>query len=464
VDSPDYLFGSAKALARAIATREISATEVVTAHLARIEAVNPKLNAVVTHVAERALHEAHCADQRIAKGKRLGRLHGVPMTVKDSFDTQDVRSTASTEGQRHRIPGADATVISRLRRAGAIVLGKTNTPELTMGIDTESPLFGRTNNPYNPLYSPSGSSGGAGSILAAGGSALDVGSDTGGSIREPAHVCGVVGLKPTAGRLPKTGHAVPFGIGLTDCITQVGPMARYVEDVELALEIMKGPDGHDFTVMPVPLRRATTVNTRNLRIAYFTHNGLWDVHGAVAAATQKAVAGLRSEVHQADEIAPPPIAAMGDLYTAFRTGDGGWGLRQLLKTVGTTQAGDALRNRIESSNRVNTQELASLVHRTDQFKTDMYRFMQNYDALVCPPCPYPPWLHEAGLNSRYEEWSYCTPFNLAGWPAIVLRASTSAEGLPIGVQIVAAPWREDILLALAAIVERDCGGYERTDY
>ena len=464
MNEPDYLFGSAKSLAKAIAAGELSTTEVVAAHLARIEAVNPKLNAVVTQVADRALQEAHSADQRAAAGKRLGPLHGVPMTIKDSFDTEGIRSTASTEGRRHRIADTDATVVNRLRRAGAIVLGKTNTPELTMGVDTESPIFGRTNNPYDPRYTPSGSSGGAGAILAAGGSALDVGSDTGGSIREPAHVCGIVGLKPTAGRLPKTGHAVSFGIGLIDCITQVGPMARYVEDVELALDLMKGPDGQDFTVAPVPLRRSRSVNVRNLRIAYFTHNGLWDVHADVAAATETAVAALRPLVSRTVENAPPAIAAMGDLYTAFRTGDGGWGLRQLLEDMGTARAGEALRNRIDGSHRVDTEELASLALRADQFKAAMYAYIQDYDAIVCPPCPYPPWLHGSGLNSRYEEWSYSAPFNLTGWPAIVLRAGSSAGGLPVGVQIVAAPWREDIILALARTVEREGLGYQRPHY
>ena len=186
--------------------------------------------------------------------KQVGPLHGVPITIKDSFDTQGILSTAGTAGRRHHVPDQDATVVARATRSGCDSDRKTNTPELTMGEDTSNPIFGRTNNPYDPAYSPSGSSGGAGAILAAGGSALDVGSDTGGSIREPAHACGVVGLKPTAGRVPKTGHAIPFGIGLIDSITQVGPMGRYVEDVELALRVLNGPDGIDYTVAPVPLQ------------------------------------------------------------------------------------------------------------------------------------------------------------------------------------------------------------------
>ena len=462
--SAKFLHTAATTLADAIANKQLSATEVVEAHLARIEHVNAQLNAVVTLATERALHEAKRADERIARGKRVGPLHGVPITLKDSFEAAGIRSTASTEGRRNHVPDVDATVVKRLRKAGAIVLGKTNTPEMTMGVDTTSPLFGRTNNPYDPAYSPSGSSGGAAAILAAGGSALDVGSDTGGSIREPAHVCGIVGLKPTAGRLPKTGHAVPFGIGLIDSVTQVGPMARYVDDVELALNVMNGPDGFDFSVVPVPLRRSSTVNLKKLRIAYFTHNGLWEVHTDVSAATDNSVAALRPLVAKAIEAPPPPIASMGDLYTSFRTGDGGWGLRQLLKRMGTDEAGEALGARIAASKLVGTEELASRVLEVDQFKAAMHRFMQDYDAIVCPPCPYPPWRHESGLNNRYEEWTYATPFNLTGWPAMVLRAGTSAEGLPVGVQVVGAPWREDVVIAVGKVIERELGGYQRPGY
>ena len=464
MSAPDYLFGSARDLAALIARGAYSSVEIVEQHLARIERVNVDLNAVVTVATKRAMREAEQADRDLAGHAQVGPQHGVPITIKDSFDTAGVLSTAGTQGRRHHIPMHDASVVARLRAAGAVVVGKTNTPELTMGEDTSNPIFGRTSNPYDPAYSPSGSSGGAGAILAAGGSALDVGSDTGGSIREPAHVCGVVGLKPTAGRLPKTGHAIPFGIGLIDSITQVGPMARFVEDVELALGLMNGPDGFDFTVAPVALRRADDVDIATLRIGFFTDNGLWQVQSTVADVVEKTVAALEPRVLSSKRVEPTPIQRMGDLYSRFRTADGGWGLRRLLEVVGTTEPSDALARRIAASSLVDTEALAKTVLEVDRFKADMLRFMADFDALVCPACPYEPWQHGSGLNARYQEWSYCVPFNLTGWPCLVLRAGSTSKKLPLGVQIVAPPWREDIVIALGKIVEREAGGYQKPDY
>ena len=459
--APDYLFGSAIELAASIAGRDISATEVVESHLERIAEVNPSLNAVVTLAADRALAEAKHADAKVRSGAPCGALHGVPFTVKDSFDTEGIRSTAATEGRREFIPARDATVVGRLRKAGAILLGKTNTPELTMGEDTSNPLFGRTNNPYNPEYSPSGSSGGAASIVAAGGSSLDIGSDTGGSIREPAHACGVVGLKPTQGRVPKTGHAIPFGIGLIDSITQVGPITRTVADAALALELMHGCDDVDFTVAPVALGKTDDIDPGRLRVGFFEHNGLWEAQPAVRQAVRNSVDALRPIVATIDETYPEPIARMGDLYTEFRTADGGWGLRNLLAEVGTHDASPALKRRIDAAKRQDTETLAGIVLAVDKFKAEMYHYMTAFDALVCPACPYEPWQHGAGLNSRYEEWSYATPFNLTGWPCLVLRAGSAENGMPVGVQIVAPPWREDIAITLGQIVEHETGGYRR---
>ncbi|ETW91961.1 MAG: hypothetical protein ETSY1_45910, partial [Candidatus Entotheonella factor] len=192
------------------------------------QAVNPSLNAVIKLSAERALDEARVADQAVLNGGELGPLHGVPMTIKDSLDTAGVVSTGGTKGRESYTPQEDATVVARLREAGAILLGKTNTPELTLAGETNNLIYGQTNNPYDLSRTPGGSSGGAGAIIAAGGSPLDMGSDTGGSIRLPSHFCGIAGIKPTSGRVPRTGHVVPFGLGAVDALTQNGPMARFV--------------------------------------------------------------------------------------------------------------------------------------------------------------------------------------------------------------------------------------------
>ncbi|MFQ5790870.1 MAG: amidase, partial [Acidobacteriota bacterium] len=208
--SDPLVFSSAASLARAIRGKKVSSEEVVRACLARIEVVNPHLNAVVTLVAEASLARAREADAALARGELQGPLHGVPMTIKDSLDTAGVITTGGTRGRASFVPTEDATVVARLRAAGAVLLGKTNTPELTLSFETDNDVYGRTNNPYDLTRTPGGSSGGAAAILAAGGSPLDLGSDTGGSIRLPCHFCGIVGMKPTGGRVPRTGHIIPF--------------------------------------------------------------------------------------------------------------------------------------------------------------------------------------------------------------------------------------------------------------
>ena len=214
---------SATTLARFIRTNLVSSAAVVDAHLARLEAANPKLNAVVQLQAEVARQQARAADEAVSRGERLGPLHGVPITLKDSLDTAGMVSTWGTMGRADFTPEHDATVVARLRAAGAVILGKTNTPEFTLAGITDNDVYGRTNNPYDVERSPAGSSGGAGAILAAGGSALDLGSDTGGSIRMPSHYCGIAGIKPTSGRVPRTGHAISFEVGALDAFTQIGP-------------------------------------------------------------------------------------------------------------------------------------------------------------------------------------------------------------------------------------------------
>ena len=269
----DWLFASATRLAAAVRDKSVSARELVDGYIERIHTVNPKLNAVVQIAEERARTEAEQRDAMTARGQSMGPLHGVPITLKDSIDTEGIVSTGGTAGRRDFVPSVDATVAARLRQAGAILLGKTNTPELTLSGETNNVIYGRTSNPFDITRSPGGSSGGSAAILAAGGSALDLGSDTGGSIREPAHLNGIAGLKPSAGRTPRTGHIVPFG-GVMDSLTQIGPMARYVEDLELALEIISGPDQVDPYVVPVPIKNSSQVDPAMLKIAFFTDNGL----------------------------------------------------------------------------------------------------------------------------------------------------------------------------------------------
>lgn len=457
--TPEYLFASAVEIARSIAAREVSCVEVVTTHLERIHAVNPGLNAVVTFAEERALHEAQQADKSLAAGHSCGPLHGVPITLKDSFDTEGIRSTASTEGRRHFIPDKDATAVARLRAAGAIVLGKTNTPEITIGAATESPLFGRTNNPYDQDYTPSGSSGGAAAILAAGGAALEMGSDTGGSIREPAHVCGVVGLMPSAGLVPRSGHGFPPGLGATDFITQVGPMARYVDDVALALEVIRGVDWLDTATVPVPLIKPTA--PASLKVAFHTHNGLVDTDPDVAATIRSVADVLTTLGVSVTEDVPSAIAEYTDIYARMRNGDGGWGIRHVLAKWGTNTPGEGLQHRLNEAQTIPVKDFVDVLIEVDAYKRAMLGFMREYDAILCPPSSHPPLRHGNGEATRYEEWTFLSAYNLTGWPALVLRAGSTNTGLPLGVQIVGRPFEDLTVIELARLIERECGGYQR---
>ena len=459
--TPEYLFGSATDIARLGATRELSCVEVVKAHLERIHAVNPALNAVVTFAEERALAQAHEADKQVAAGEPGGPLRGVPITIKDSFDTEGIRSTASTEGRRHFVPPEDASVVARLRAAGAIVVGKTNTPELTIGAATDSPLFGRTNNPYDQDYTPSGSGGGAGAILAAGGAAVEIGSDTGGSIREPTHVCGVVGLKPTAGLVPRTGHAFPPGLGAIDFITQVGPMARYVDDVALALDLIRGVDWLDSATIPMP--RCETPDPANLKVAYHTHNGLVGAAPDVAQTIDTVAQVLASHGIEITQDVPKAVADFGDIYQRLRNADGGWGVRHVLSQWGIKTPGAGLEHRLKEAKIVSTTDLLAVLVEVDRFKHAMIGFMRQYDVILCPPSVYPPLRHDAGGDTRYEDWTFMSAFNLTGWPALVLRAGTTSGGLPLGVQLVGRPFEEVSVIELGRLIERECGGYRRAE-
>ena len=235
------LFASVSQIAKGIREKKISSEESLKACIARIEAVNPRLNAVVQLPAERALAAAREADEALARGEVRGPLHGVPFTLKDAIETEGVICTGGTEGRRDYVPNTDATVVKRLREAGAILLGKTNCPELGWAWESDNLIYGRTNNPYDLALSPGGSSGGESAIIAAGGPPFGLGSDAGGSVRFPAHCTGIASIKPTSGRVPRTGH-FPGPGGTLDSLWQIGPLARFVEDLALVMPILSGVD------------------------------------------------------------------------------------------------------------------------------------------------------------------------------------------------------------------------------
>jgi amidase len=361
-----------------------------------------------------------------------------------------------------------------MRTAGAILLGKTNCTELCGSGDTDNQVYGRTSNPYDLLRSTGGSSGGEVAIIAAGGSPLGLGSDFGGSIRGPAHLCGIAGLNPTMGRVPRTGHIPPYG-GAFDT-ARIGPLARFVEDLILALPILAGVDWIDPTVVPMPLGDPHAVDMQSLRVAFYTDNDF-------IPATQETVDAIRNTASI--------LADAGMSVTQDRPNC----LDEIMKVAIQLQSVDnnALQQRtwaeftepvemhpaairsfaevwlqrsrqVQTRDAMSAQEFLVWTKKWDICRSAMLDFMRQYDVILCPVDPYPAMPHGLMLQSDINPLgltSYTKPYSMAGWPSATVRAGSSTEGLPIGVQIVAHPWREDVALVVAQYIESALGGWQR---
>jgi amidase len=457
----EAIYWSATRIAREIRAGKLSARDIAEACLARIEQVNPKINAVVQQVAARARDEADALDRLAAAGNFMGPLHGVPITIKDSLDTEGIVSTGGTLGRRNHVPDEDAPVVARLRDAGAVLLGKTNTPELTFSGETNNLIYGRTSNPYDLERSPGGSSGGSAAIIACGGAALELGSDTGGSIREPAHLCGIAGIKPTSGRTPRSGHIVPFGGGVLDSLTQIGPMARYVEDLALALPIICGPDGRDPATVPVAIGDPQAIDLSRLRIAWFADNGIVSPVDDIQRVVNASAQALMDKGFNLEEKCLPNTRELVTLTTEFREATNAGYILRLLKRYGTEEPGVELQGYLTAEGIANANHLdPALVEAIDEARSRALGFFADYDAILCPASFAIARPHGASHNDSFDDWGYIQIHNLLGWPGISVRAGTSGEGLPVGVQVVTAPWREDTALALAQQVETLMTGFQ----
>lgn len=450
----EILYMSATKVAEMIRNKEISSQEVVELCLERINEVNPQINAVVQIVKERALTEAKAADEAVKTGETLGLLHGVPMTIKDSFDTAGIISTAGTLGRKNYMPGTDATVVKRLKDEGAILLGKTNTPEFTMSSLTFNLIYGQTLNPYDLTRHPSGSSGGAAAILATGGAYFDIGTDSGGSVRAPAHVCGIASIKPTSGRIPQTGHLPGYG-DRYGSYQQPGPMARRVEDLYLLLTILSGPDQLDASISPVPLKDPADVDLSLLKIAYYTTNDVAEPISEIKKMVIDCANQLKPSVSSVAEARPPVLKELSEKRAELNSADGKAHLKRLIKASGTKVISPNLNI---SGEVVSADQYSKLVEEIDSLKSKMLQFMDNYDIILCPVTSTA--AMKVGAERVPGHW-YTSEYNATGWPAAVVRAGTSNEGLPLGIQIVGKPWTEDKVLAIAAELEKKYGGYSK---
>lgn len=429
----ELYFASAVQLARHIRRRQVSAVEVIEAHLRRIEQVNPRLNAVVVLAGEQALDRARAADAALARGEPLGALHGVPFTVKDWIDAAGLPCSGGELRFKERVPATDASVVARLRRAGAILLGKTN-------VLVENEVYGRTNNPYNLAYSPCGSSSGEAAIIAAGGSPLGLGSDSGGSIRQPAHACGIAGLKPTTGRVPLSGH-FPMLTAMADPRTTIGPMARCVEDLALALPLISGVDWQDASVIPMPLADWRTVELRGLRAAFYTHHAEAEPSAESTETCRRAARALESLGVRVEERLPPRIEESYDIT------------RQYWQRIESESADEWVN---DTPSRLNGEETARHIFLWDRFRRALIGFMAEHDLILTPAAELPATPH----GDHPGRIPYTLPYSLTGYPCVVVRGGTSPEGMPIGVQVVARPWRDDVALAAAGALERELGGWQ----
>jgi Asp-tRNA(Asn)/Glu-tRNA(Gln) amidotransferase A subunit family amidase len=469
----ELTFLSAVTMAERIRKREISPVELVEAHLAKIERLDPKLNAFVHVDSARARRAARAAETAVSDRKTscsaLGPLHGVPISIKSSLEVADLRCESGTRLRTGFVATQDAPIVARLKNAGAIVLGVTNTPELLMAWETDNLLYGRTNSPWDLERTPGGSSGGEAAAIAAGMSAGGVGSDGGGSIRVPAHFSGICGLKPTPGRIPATGH-YPASGGPFALIGVVGPMARTVADLKWLFEAMQGPDDGDTCAAPVPLRWPSEEEAKKLRVGYFEDDGRTPVTPETRTAVRTAAEALRHAGFQVEPFRPAGLEEARELWTKFFVGFGGMLIRPMFQ-ASEDDLSPILRQFLEMSAAEPPLTAETLLDdwiRRDNLRAGFLAQMRNYPILLCPAAAVPAFRHgerswkiEGKTVNYLDAWSYTEWFNLLGNPAAVVPVGRSPEGLPIGVQIVGRPWEEEQVLAVAAALEKECGAWRR---
>jgi Asp-tRNA(Asn)/Glu-tRNA(Gln) amidotransferase A subunit family amidase len=456
----DLAFRTAGDLARLIRSNALSPVSLVEAYLARIDRLDTELGAYITVCRDEALAEARQAEAALARGRIAGPLHGIPFAVKDQFDTAGVRTTVGSRICADRVPAEDAPVIARLRAAGAILLGKLNLTEFALGGTLTFP-FGQPRNPWSPEHDPGGSSSGSGIAAAAALAAFTLGEDTGGSIRSPAAWCGVVGLRPTWGLVPRTGC-----FPLSWSMDAAGPITRSVEDAALVLSLIAGPDGRDPWTRREPcpdLLASLDLGVRDIRIGIIHELAAGpDTDDEVRAVVTAAAAVLADLGAIVDEISLPRVPLAGAVFMALADSEGAGRHQEWLRTR-AKDYDDSTRRRLLTA----TLLPAGVYHQAQRaralIRAQILEALSRLHLLLAPAAPRPAPLIAQGhapLRSRddaaarfFNRRSYTTPASLAGVPAIVVPAGFSAEGLPIGLQLIGRPFEDATLLRAAHAYE-----------
>jgi Asp-tRNA(Asn)/Glu-tRNA(Gln) amidotransferase A subunit family amidase len=451
---------SAATLARLIRGKQLSPVEVIEAYLMQIERFNPAINAFSHVDAEGARAAALEAETTLMRGDVSGPLHGVPLTIKSCIDVRGFPCEAGSKLRVGYIAEQDAALVARLREAGAIIIGNTSTPEALVAYHTENALQGRTCNPWDLTRTAGGSSGGEAAAIACGMSGGGIGSDGGGSIRVPASFCGIAGLKPTPGTIPGIGHYPPCA-GPFSLIGVVGPMARTVEDLQLLLEITSGYDPGDPTSLPTGPSIQPDRSKKKLRIGFYQDDGYNSPMPEVRDAVQTAANVLSENGFEVEPFRPEGLGRVRELWFTIFVEAIAMVLKQMIyrrEDEINNNTKEFLALAAEQPPLTGERLLYTLLER-DAWRSQIFAQMEQFPILLAPVCSTPAFLHQDGgwgpahAADYVRTMSYSQHYNLLGNPAATVPVTKTVEGLPIGVQVIGRPYKEEEVLAVAGILE-----------
>jgi len=464
---PDACYFSISEILEKFRSRRLAPVELIETHLARIQKIQPLLNPFVHIDAESARARAREAESRFSRGESSRPLEGIPLTVKSCLDVAGWPCPAGSLTRKDYVPHTNAVLVSRLEDAGAILLGNTNTPEFLMAYETDNLLSGKTSNPWNPKYSAGGSSGGEAAAIASGCSVGGIGSDGGGSIRTPAHACGICGLKPTPGRIPSTGHFPPTE-GSFPWIGVVGPMARTVADLQALFSIVAGPDPGDSLSAPIQNRAFAPSELRNIRIGILENPELGRPTPETLSTLRKTAQLLCDLDFRVEPLKLDHLPQALDLWWFFF----GPVIANLFRrgTQGQeSQLSPMFRAYLQAAHaepQVTLESFQKACTQRDRVRTAILRQLRDVPILLSAVSTEPAFPHGAGNytpaqpHNFRDTMRFCQWLNLTGFPGLSLPMGRSSEGLPINIQLIARPYEDELLLAVAALLEQARGPWQ----